>query len=48
MTIEQIKKEVFYYLGRMATDEEAAEIMDCAEENPCATLDEIIPEYFGC
>lgn len=48
MTIQTIKKEVDYYLGRKATDEEAQEILDLKEENPHASLGEIIADYYEC
>lgn len=48
MTIEEIKDEVLYYLRRRATNEEAEEILDFAEDNPNASLDEIISDYYGC
>jgi hypothetical protein len=48
MSIERIKREVYYYIGRRPTVQEAEEIMDFAELNPSATLDEIISDYYGC
>lgn len=45
--IEQIKKEVYYYTGRHITDDEALEILDFQKENPEASLDEIINDYYG-
>lgn len=48
MTIKQIKDEVLYYLRRKATDEEAEEILGYIEDNPNASLDEIIADYYGC
>ena len=48
MTIEQIKKEVWYYCGKEATDEEAEEILGFVEDNPNASLDEIISDYYSC
>ena len=48
MTIKEVKEEVLYYLRRMATDEEADEILGFIEDNPDASLDEIIQEYYGC
>lgn len=45
--IEKIKKEVYYYTGRYATDDEALEILDFKAENPEASLDEIINDYYG-
>jgi len=48
MDIKQIKKEVEYYLGRKATDEEANEILGFVEYCPSASLEEIILGYYGC
>lgn len=48
MSIEQVKRDVYYYLGRRPTVQEAEEIMDFAEMNPSASLDEIISDYYGC
>lgn len=48
MTIKEIKEEVKYYLRRRATDEEAEEILGFIEDNPEASLDEIVSEYYGC
>jgi hypothetical protein len=45
--IEKIKKEVYYYNGRYITDDEALEILDFKNENPGASLDEIINDYYG-
>ena len=45
--IEKIKKEVYYYTGREATDEELEEIIDFKNENPHASLSEIIKDYYG-
>lgn len=48
MTIEQIKKEIYYYVGKRATNEEAEEILGFIEDTPDASLDEIISEYYSC
>jgi hypothetical protein len=48
MTIKEIKDEVLYYLRRRATDKEAEEILGFVEDNPEASLDEIISDYYGC
>ena len=48
MTIQQIKKEVYYYTGREATEKEAAEILDFKNQNPHASLEEIIADYYEC
>lgn len=45
--IDQVKKDVYYYTGRKATDEEALEIIDFRVDNPNASLDEIIKDYYG-
>lgn len=48
MAVKQIKDEVLYYLRRRATDEEVEEILGFIEDNPEASLDEIISDYYGC
>ena len=48
MTIQQIKKEVYYYTGREATEEEAEEILDFKNQNPHASLGDIIADYYEC
>jgi hypothetical protein len=48
MSIEQIKNEVYYYIGKKASTQEAKEIQAFAEDCPGASLDEIISEYYGC
>jgi hypothetical protein len=45
--IEKIKKEVYYYTGKHIIDDEALEIIDLKAENPNASLDEIIKDYYG-
>ena len=47
MSIETIKREVYYYRGKLPTVQEAEEIMDFADTNPSASLDEIISDYYG-
>jgi hypothetical protein len=47
MTIAQLKREIWYYIGKKATDEEAEEILGFIEDNPEASIDEIISDYFG-
>ncbi len=47
-TTEQIKKEIFYYCGKKATDSEAEEILAFAEDCPGASLSEIIADYYSC
>ena len=46
MTIEQMKKEIWYYSGKKATNQEAEEIIGFMEDNPSAPLDEIIRDYY--
>ena len=48
MSIERIKQEVWYCIGRRPTVQEAEEIMDFAELNTSADLSEIISDYYGC
>lgn len=47
MSIEQMKKEIWYYTGKKATKQEAEEILGFVEDNPSASLDEIIQEYYA-
>ena len=47
MTIEQLKKDIWYYSGKRATTQEAEEILDLIEYNPEASLDEIITDYYS-
>ena len=47
MSIEKMKREIWYYSGKKATDEEAEEIIGFAEDNPNASLDEIIQDYYA-
>ena len=48
MTLEQIKKEIYYYSDIEPTDEEAWEILDIYESKPNADLSAIIADYYGC
>lgn len=48
MSIELIKKEIFYYCGKQASNQEAEEIKAFAEDCPEASLSEIISDYYGC
>ena len=48
MSIEHIKNEVLYYTGMKASNQEAQEIKDFAEDCPGTSLDEIISDYYGC
>ena len=47
MSIDTIKREVWYYRGKLPTVQEAEEIMDFADLNPSADLSEIIADYYG-
>lgn len=47
MTIEQMKKEIWFYAGKKATNQEAEEIIGFMEDNPSASLDEIIQDYYA-
>lgn len=48
MTLEQIKKEIYYYSDIEPTDEEAYEILDIYESKPGADLSAIVADYYGC
>ena len=48
MSIEQVKREVYYHRGMLPTVPEAEEILDYAEANPSASLSEIVADYYGC
>lgn len=48
MTIEEIKKNIYYYAGIEASDEEAEEILYYCESNPRADLSAIISDYYCC
>lgn len=48
MSIEQIKKEAWYYCGKHISDKEAEEILSFAEDYLGGTLDEIISDYYSC
>ena len=45
--LSRIKEEVYYYLGREVSDEEALEVLDFAEAKPYAELSEIVSDYFN-
>ena len=47
MTIDKMKKEIWFYVGKKATDQEAEEIIGFMEDNPSASLDEIIRDYYA-
>lgn len=46
MTIAEVKKEIYYYTGLIASDKAAREILDFYEQNGSASLCEIINDYF--
>ena len=48
MSIEMIKKEVYYYCGRSISDDEAEEILAFAKDCPGAALNEIVEDYYNC
>ena len=48
MNIEQLKGEIYYYTGRKVSTEEAEEVLAFADDNPEASLDEIIADYYSC
>lgn len=48
MTVEQMKKEIYYYSDIEPTDEEAEEILDIYESNPKADLSAIVTDYYDC
>lgn len=48
MSIETLRKEIYYYTGKKPSTEEVEEIMDFVEQNPESDLSEIISDYYGC
>jgi hypothetical protein len=48
MSIEMIKKEVYYYRGKLPTEQEAEEILDFVHDCPGASIGEIISDYYNC
>ena len=48
MTIEELKKEIYYYSDIEPTDEEAWEIYDIMQLHPGADLSAIVADYYGC
>lgn len=48
MSIETLRKEIYYYTGKKPSDEEVEEIMDFVKLNPSTDLSEIISDYYGC
>jgi hypothetical protein len=47
VTIEQVKKEIWYYVGKRASTLEAEEILGFVEDNPETSIGEIISDYYG-
>lgn len=45
--LARIKEEIYYYLGREVSDEEALEVLDFAEAKPDTDLSEIVSDYFN-
>lgn len=45
--LARIKEEIYYYLGREVSDEEALEVLEFAEAKPYADLSEIVSDYFN-
>lgn len=45
--LARIKEEVYYYLGREVSDEEALEVLDFADTKPYTDLSEIVSDYFN-
>lgn len=48
MTVEEMKRNIYYYSDIEPTDEEAEEILDIYESNPKADLSAIISDYYYC
>lgn len=48
MTIEELKKEIYYYSDIEPTDEEAWEIYDIMQAKPGADLSAIVADYYSC
>ena len=48
MTVEQLKKEIYYYSDIEPTDEEVEDIMYYYEQNPNSDLSSIISDYYSC
>jgi hypothetical protein len=48
MSIEYLRKEIFYYTGKKPSTEEVEEIKCFVEQNPESDLSEIISDYYGC
>lgn len=47
MSVEFIKKEVYYYKGFKPTDDEAEEILFFYNQSR-SDLSEIVSDYYGC
>jgi hypothetical protein len=45
-TLDQIKEEVYYYVGERATTQEAREIQEISNFNKSTPLGEIIEAYY--
>lgn len=45
--LARIKEEIYYYLGREVSDEEALEVLDFAEAKPDTDLSAIVSDYFN-
>lgn len=45
MTIQEIKKEVYYYSGKKINNDEAQEILDFIEDYPDRDMGEIIQAF---
>ena len=48
MSIETLRKEIYYYTGKKPSDEEVEEIIDFYEQSPDSDLSEIISDYYSC
>lgn len=46
MSIETLRKEIYYYTGKKPSDEEVEEIKDFYEQSPHSDLSEIISDYY--
>lgn len=48
MSIETLRKEIYYYTGKKPSDDEVEEIKYFVEQNPDSDLSEIISDYYSC
>ena len=48
MSVEEMKRNIYYYADIKATDEEAEEILDFYQSNRGADLSAIINDYYYC